>query len=177
MSYCAMYAALEDGEMQQAFVYHNSWGGAARVWDALSREHLGGRHAWMDQSAKSSELWALAHDESLPWFARNAHLITFDRMLIRPEDAELAALSLEAFNREYPTSDERAVNHLPDWARDMRQTATKARAIGFYATSVAECLWQLQEDCPTCEQPTDDYRAYNIDRDDQHRWAELVSAP
>ena len=139
MSYCALIG-FRDGKPAKTVEFSNSWGGAARIWDALFNRYL------KDPSGPEWESWltsaknlfrGLAKRRDLERFERAVHAATFDRAIIAREHFGQFATDLRKFADAYPVN--KKACHLRSWADAIEKWDVEA--VGFYATSVGENLW------------------------------------
>lgn len=137
MSECKLITFV-DGVPSDSYEFRNSWGGAARIWDAMFQKYLKDPNnpydSWM---AHSDDLWKLANRDSIPRCERAVHASTFDYAIVRRENFEQYGADLRAFVERYPTG--QRVCHLLAWSDIVREC--QAEAIGFHATSCGESLW------------------------------------
>lgn len=144
MSHCEIIE-FKDGKPVSSAEYKNSFGGAARIWDALFNAYLKDPakefDSWLTRNMRDPSdrtLWDLAKRDDLPPFERAVHMATFDRAMIRRENFARFAGDLRQFVKKYPAGDR--VCHLSAWAD--RIAASDAEAIGFWMMSVSDNLWQ-----------------------------------
>ncbi len=164
MSSCKIIT-FEKGKPSGEVVYPNSWGGAARIWDAMFNRYLNDDNephkTWLMLGASGiSKLWVLADREDLPRCERAVHAATFDRALVRRENFADFANDLRAFVVDYPVVGK--VCHLRAWA-DFVDTC-EAEAIGFQATTVSDNLWY------TYDEETDTTTPYDYNEQNEHLW-------
>jgi len=164
MSYCEIITFV-DGKPNHSVEFGNSWGGAAFVWSALFDQYLFDpeipHHNWLSMAGNGdTTLWKLAERADLPLFERAVHAATFDYAIVGKEHFRLFAGHLREFlsryRRKYPNS----VCHLEAWAQFIE--TCEADAVGFYATSVGENLWDVYDT------ETETYRPYDLATDTQH---------
>lgn len=116
----------------------NSWGGAARVWDAIFEKYGTKRHEydnWLT-AATDGRLWKLWDTCDFTEFEQWVYLFTCDNALVASKDFKKLAWALREFVKAYPP---RGVCHLSAFA-DFLEKST-AEAIGLYATTVTENPW------------------------------------
>lgn len=154
MSYCELII-FKDGKAAYAIEYRNAWGGSARIWDALFREHVpkkGEYDSWVSDP-DDRRLWDLAKRADLPMFERAVHAFTFDHFYVRQENLNQLAADLHSFVAKYHAGEN--VDHLPAWENWLRETSA-VEAVGLYGTSVSENIWHRTKTCPHCGNDTDE---------------------
>jgi hypothetical protein len=152
----ATLIAFKDGKECGGVEFRNSWGGAARIWNALFAAYVPKKHQW-DTWASSPDdrrLWDLATRQDLLLFERAVHAFTFDRFYVRRENFHKMAANLREFVAKYPAGE--SADHLPAWAKWLEDNPTNADAVGLYATSVSENPWRRPKTCEHCGHKTDE---------------------
>jgi len=157
MSYTTLII-FKNGKPDGGVEYRNSWGGAARIWDALFKAHVPKKtqyDSWLTtNNGNDRRLWDLASREDLPIFSRSVHAFTFDKFYVRNEHFSRLASDLRCFVEKYPVEGA-AVDHLLAWAKWLDENADK-EAVGLHATSVSENPWYRAKICPHCGNTTDE---------------------
>lgn len=127
--------------------YGNSWGGSARIWDALFDKYLKDPKlpydTWLTGGEKAQALWGLAKREDLPMFERAVHTSTFDRAFVLRKDFARFCADLRAFDAAYLV--QQRVSHLVKWAEDIEKCDAKTQAVAFYHNSISDNPWLKQE--------------------------------
>lgn len=140
MSYCEIII-FKDGKPTGGIEYRNSWGGAARIWDALFEKYLKDPaipyHTWV--SGDHQPLWDLAKRKTLPEHERAVHASTFDHAYISQTNFPRFCTNLRTFDQAFPKGQK--VSHLQAWADTIEKLDADVEAVGFYGTSVAENPW------------------------------------
>lgn len=138
MSYCEVIE-FRRGKPGESLECRNAWGGAAFIWSALFDTYLKDPkipyHNWLGED--NSKLWALHARKDIEPALRNVLRSTFDYALVYRKDFKRFAGDLRYFVTWAGTRD--AVCHLLAWADFIERS--KAQAVGFYHTSVAENPW------------------------------------
>ncbi len=167
MSRTTMYAFPKSGPCVELAEFPNSWGSAARIWNALSERYLGERVVWMLPN-RSEQLWALVDDPQLTQAERDVLESTFDHVLVHRNDFDYLAGVYRAFSLFYPPG--KSACHLNAIATVLEQlvdgkmvVSFEVYAVGWRWTSCAENLWQVRDE-------NDDSRPYNLALDSRHRW-------
>ena len=159
MSYCALIIFVNgkpDGQVE----YSNSWGGSARIWDALFKSYVPKKHeydSWLTNNGNDRRLWDLALRQDMPMFERAVHAFTFDRFYVRKEHLGRLAGDLRKFVEKHPAAGGH-VDHLRAWAKWLDEHG-EVEAVGLHGTSVSENPWCRHTKCPTCEGENDDMEA------------------
>jgi hypothetical protein len=152
MSYATIIRIPSAGEYEDLAEYSNAWGGAARIWTAISDKY---GIPWICADPKSRKFWDLAADPRLSDVERIVFASTFDRMLWEREHAH----DLARFFREFSgTFSSKGSDHLAAWADLLEQHAgDDCIGFGLIGTSVAGDVWMVPDG--------EDYRRFNWDRD------------
>lgn len=145
MSYTAL-VPFKDGKACPEVEFRNSWGGAARIWNALFERYVPKRYPHDNWHADDFRLWDLAYRTDLPLFERAALAFTFDLFFVQRHSFARLAGDLRKFSEKYPTQ---GVDHLPAWA-GWFGAVPDFDAAGLHATSVVENPWYRRKKCPTC---------------------------
>ena len=149
MSYSTLLGIPESGPYESLQEFGNSWGSAARIWDAIANAYSDNPN-WFSQSiaSGSSPFWRLVDDPRLSDSDRLAFAFTFDGMICERERARDLAAALREFDRRHPRQ-EGYVNHLPAIADALEKHADDAAYLGFafIQTSVSCDVWYVSEDC------------------------------
>lgn len=154
MSYTALIV-FKDGKPHHNVEFRNSWGGAARIWDALFKSYIPKKHeydSWI--GGDSDRLWDLVKRNELPLFERAVHAFTFNRFYVIKEHLTKLSEDIRLFVQKYPVLRSH-VDHLPDWAKWLDEHP-ESEAVSLYATSVGENLWYRPKKCPICCQELED---------------------
>lgn len=169
MSYTTMYAAFEDGDLNEVAEFGNSWGSAMFVWVALCERYVPGSKT--DLFGSLDKLFAKANNLGLEPWEWNVLRFTYDKTLFMREALLVIADSLDRFATEY--DDEGRVCHMRAEAAAIRKAHGEgARAVAITQTSTVCTLWDGIFD-PDSEDP----RPYNIDKDSSHDVIEVVPWP
>lgn len=152
MSYAELVIFRGD-EMSEAIEYGNSWGGSARIWDAIwdkyMRDHRNPYDGWLMNinGERGRQFWQLCNSERLSPHERTVFAFTFDYALICRDDFKAFADDLLQFDKDNPTEPER-VNHLPAWARKFAELLEDETVtyVGLHGTSVSENLWNIYDE-------------------------------
>lgn len=152
---------FKNGIANDCMEYHNSWGGAARIWDSIWNKY-GTKNdeydCWLN-AASDGRLWKLWKTENFSEPEQWVYFFTCDNALVARKDFAKMANALREFVKQHPTV---GICHLSDWADFIEQST--ADAIGLYATSVLENPWfEYDEDKDECQ-------GYDIDKGDKHWW-------
>jgi len=159
MSYCQLIA-FKGGQAHGGVEFRNSWGGSARIWDALFKTYVPKKHeydSWLANNGNDERLWALARREDLPMFERAVHAFTFDRFYVRKENFAKFANDLRLFVAKHAVIGA-CVDHLPAWANWL-DSENGAEAVGLHGTSVSGNPWIRSKACPTCGSDTEEDEA------------------
>ena len=165
MSRTTIYVAGDDGVMHAGRAFQNSWGGAWFIWDTLWRTYIDavGYAVGLLTLEAQQTLWALDRDSRLTVDERIALVTTFDRCLIRREDAPVVADAFDQFVARHERRRGDRACHLPLQALYLRELANAAiREIGWQQTSAAVDLWAVYLD------DQDEGRPYNVATDTGH---------
>lgn len=144
----------------ECYEYRNSWGGAARIWDALFEAYETKKHEydnWLTAS-QDGRMWKIWEDERVDDSERLVYLFTCDNALVKNEDFKLLADALRHFTAKHPSNER--VCHLAAWASVLDES--KAKFMGLHATSVCENPWFGW----TGE--TDESEPYDVEKGDKH---------
>jgi len=150
MSYTCIYAVRADtGQAEEIQKYGNSWGGFARIWDAIYdyylKDHSKPYDSWSSLFNKdnSKRLWALYTDEKVPKWIRIVLTSTFDLAMVEREKLNIYADYLDKFVEEFPVD---GVCHLTEWAKECRKLYENEDYVGvcYYGTSCGENVWMSQ---------------------------------
>ncbi len=156
MSYTQLII-FKGGKAYGGVEYRNAWGGASRIWDALFKAYVPKKHeydSWISaNNGNDRRLWDLAKRQDIPMFERAVHAFTFDHFYVRNENLVKFASDLRAFSEKHPTGS--AVDHLPAWAKWIEENSG-VEAVGLYATSVGDNIWNRAKSCPHCGNSTDE---------------------
>lgn len=176
MSYCQLIF-FKNGRPNDSIEYRNSHGGAAFVWSNLYDKYLKDPNKpydnWLSRGIEDRSLWDLAKNQEIPLFMRAVHASMFDYAIVRQEHFAVYAKHLEEFVNYFGTQDFEC--HLLSWAQVIKDS--KAEAIGFYGTSVAENLWY------SWDEEKDKSIPYNLKKGKKHfevydwlnQWAEYYN--
>lgn len=168
MSYCEL-VFFRQGKAADGIEFRNSWGGSARIWDALFNRYLKDPDveydSWLTRQMKpggSRALWDLGKRRDLPEFERAVMMFTYDFALVKQKDFPRLAADLRKFAEAYPVQ-RGNVDHLVSWADAIEiQIGTDADAVAVYGTSCGE-RWM------SVPMPDDeDSRPYDMAVDDKH---------
>lgn len=164
MSYCKI-VVFKDSLAEVGAVFGNSWGGAARIWDAMFEKYLKGEGvsewaSWLTLGDKDG-LWDLAKSKAVPKYERIVHASTFDYAVIFRDNFENYVECLRLFVKNNPVS---SVDHLSSWADFIEGVSDDVKAIGFHQTSTTENPWVVWEWIDE-EQVS---RPYSLKTDDDH---------
>jgi len=130
---------FKDGVADECHEFCNSWGGAARIWDALFETYIPKKHEydmWMT-AAQDERLWQVWKDERLRECERIAYWFCCDNALVKRENFAAMASALREFATLHPVPGK--VCHLEAYAKVF--DSAKCDAIGLHATSVCENPW------------------------------------
>jgi hypothetical protein len=167
MSYSQVFLENDEGEMTPDIELSNSWGTAAKIWSDLFDTYVSDRSNQYDNWMLGTDrLWKVVDDKRLPRFERLIMASTFDYCLIKRENFEEMAAYYRTFSEKYRK--EGFVDHLPTIAERMEglKDEPTVAAMGFYWTSVSDCLWWVYEGCSECEER--EQRNYNTNQDKKH---------
>lgn len=146
MSYTKMIK-FECGEPKTEIRYGNSWGGAARIWNALFDKYLKDPKipydTWLSGGERAQALWDLTKREDLTTYERAVHISTFDRAFVLRKDFARFCADLRAFDTTYPA--QQCVSHLVKWAKDIERCDAKTQAVAFCHNSISENPWLKQQ--------------------------------
>jgi hypothetical protein len=172
VSYCAIIE-FRDSVADTVQQFGNSWGGAARIWDALYNKYLKNPMLeydnWLTDSSKpgNRRLWDLVDDSRLFDFEKAVHCATFDNFIVRRENFPRFCEHLREFSRAHPCG---GVDHLPAWAAFIEKS--DAEAVGFHHTSVTGNPWV------SYDEEKDESVPYDLRTGDKHAevYAELEAS-
>lgn len=143
---------------QSEVIFGTSWGGAARIWDALFGAHVPKEHefdSWIIDP-HDRRLWDLAFNTDLPAYERAALAFTFDLFYVRNDHFGNLAGHLRLFVRKYPVIGAHA-DHLPAWARWLEEHLQgEVEAVALRCTSVTQNLWHRPTKCEHCGNLTEE---------------------
>lgn len=140
MSRLEIYGIDAAGDACQYDEVSNAWGGAWRIWDALSVRYLGRPFGF---GSGDQRVWSLFEDGSgLDFVERTALGFTFDRVWVRRVNLTRLADALAAFDARYPGAP-RAT--LAGVVEVLRQMADDPDLVGvcFNQTSVNSDPWRV----------------------------------
>lgn len=169
MSYSAIYAAFEDGDM----IDQGHFGNGVLftdVWEVICRRYLGSGFPWgggPERKAELQKVWDLPYNPKIPITREHyyAQLATYDRMVADAKTALLVADGFDAIVKDVISHDN---PNLWGQARFLRELAAKKpRAIGWYMTSCGDNLWWVADET---DPAGEERRHYNIDRDKGHEY-------
>jgi hypothetical protein len=144
----------------ECYEYRNSWGGAARIWDALYETYETKKHEydnWL-QAANDGRLWKIWEDDRVDDQERLVYLFTCDNALVQNKDFKTLAEALRHFAVKHPRPEH--ICHLKAWAKVLEES--KAEAMGLHATSVCENPWF------GWNEETDESEPYDIAKGERH---------
>lgn len=172
MSRTTLHVVQPNGDVIPFQEFQNAWGWAAFVWQVLCKKYD------VQAPSKPGEfpmpfdewpvLWAKHAEGEIktePW-ETNVLLSTYDNWIVKSEDFEVFARSLDRFEEEHAQSDR--VCHCKAIAQTVRGLSG-VQGVGFHATSVSSDPWLNRND------DTDEEWPYNIYKQDIHTFAEMVS--
>lgn len=143
MSSSEYYLFGLDGSELETKEARNGHGSASVIWGKLCEKYFGSSHAWLTSDYKDgplAKLFSRANANDLPEDERVCLLLTADRIVLLREYFTRAADALNRFLAGYPTN---YVNHWPEIAAWLRESANREDVLGFgvYSTSVSENPW------------------------------------
>lgn len=162
MSRMTLKKITNNGDVVKAAEFHNAWLFQPFVWDILAAKagiiNKGyGMEHW-------TALWEWAgNGEPLEWFEWNTLVFGYDHILVRRYDLDLLVDSLRAFHDRHGTRSPH--NHCLAIADAIEARSVDVEGFGIWGTSVADDPWSVYND------ETDEYRPYNINIDDGHKYA------
>ena len=182
----------KSGRYWDAWSGPNSNRGSPLVWRAMGErfwklagikgEHRpytlgeGPHQFWMQKDDDLGRLWKLADNPEVPDWARHVLRWTFDRVIVRRENAPRLANSIEIFCAEMPL--EFGAGHLVAWHHLLRafyfMADLDAAGFGMISTTVASDQWEINDpEMKDAEDPDDKHRPFNLGTDEnkgEHAW-------
>jgi len=169
MSYTTLCVIDKNGDVISGAEFHNSWGGAAFIWDALCKRYdVKDKHGYQHSEAWKI-LWDLVRDGEIelePW-EHNALFFTYDDAMIKEEDLQILAHSLEMFHTEHNIKNH--VDHTSVIAHKISEYISDDNVCGvcLWATSVCENPWL------EWNEKNEEYVPYNINTGNKHWFVEI----
>ncbi len=164
MSYTQLKRVTPDGEVLGVEDFQNAHGWAAFIYSQLTEKYLGvERRSWLVVSGMSKRLWALVDDARLDACERIVLALTFDRAWVMAPDVPYVIEALRNFVALHPAGEN--VSHLLWIAAVLEDEWDGADGLAFYGMSVSEDLWNVDLECETCGQSTDESRPFNVRTD------------
>lgn len=164
MSETTMYG-YKDGKLELVDEFGNSWGAAAFVWNALSKEMFGESASWMMRPEGAKQIWNLVDDESRSDWLRATVAFTLDRFMVQRENFERLANHLDKFVEHYPPDG--VVCHLPAIAKRLREMDHDLAC--WWQTSVSDDPWY------TWDKETREHKPYDPDEGDHTFIYEVIN--
>lgn len=182
MSHTLLYGITADGEIQPWDRFQNAHGWCPFIWESLCRRYEVKRRReasdWrdpdgMDMSPYSDwgYLWHLHGEGQIGLRPHEANVLasTYDRHVVRSDDFNVYARSLEMFHRVY-TSPER-VDHTQAVAEVVRRMPTTLMGLCFYPMSVSQDTWYEYN------AETDESAQYDFSTRTDHKFVEMRRIP
>jgi hypothetical protein len=150
----------KNGDALAAYEFHNSWGGAALIWDYFTEKYFPlkpGQKRWetgIGMGADLKPVWDLWKRKDLSEAERVVMMSTFDNVMVRKEDLNRLADAFEAvlvdMQRQIPELDKRA-NHMHAQAEVFRKITKEqpdVQAICWQQTTCGDDPWYINPVIP-----------------------------
>lgn len=164
MSYTEIYKVDASGDVVLHAETHNSHLGAIHIWSSLFEKYISlDRMKWIKAFSGDGDgmkpLWALAHDERLPYHQRVTLESTFDFVMVARRSVSTVVEAYREFVKDF------GPGSLMRQADIFEQLANDSGVLGlcWNQTSVNSNPWQVK-----CGE--DEYRPYNVFVDGKLHW-------
>jgi hypothetical protein len=142
LSYCEIILFNKIGNRYKHILFHNSWGGAAFIWDKMFKRYLfdGGVYCdnWLNYAETGGPLWTLHEKTSIPKSLRAIHTFCYDFAYVKRENFSQFVYDLGFFLYTFGRGD--GACHLDTWAEIVKYT--NASYVALYPTSVNQNPWE-----------------------------------
>lgn len=186
MSSTEMYVIQPDGEVRRLCGFQNSHRGAMLYWREIAVRYgiVSRENQYGLLSNGLDEVWKLADSSDVDPDWRIVLASTFDKVMVRRKDFSRVAKAFENFGRSVcrpagssVDDDPGDYGHALDQARILevldRAGDPALHGVCWNQTSVNCNPWWVYDDCPTCDGPEEEGRAYNIDKDTFGWWLDI----
>jgi hypothetical protein len=160
VSATTLYKITNEGDLEVAATYRNSFGGAMAIWVILMAKYKPGCAAWDEKHLVP--LWSMANDGRMEEFERRTMWTTYDKACIRFEDMPLYAEAMERFAEVHGPSQIGRAFSIPEQAADLRRLHAAGELRGVCWSQNSACEWPDRDE--------DGELPYNIDICTGHNW-------